>query len=140
MLEIVGYALIIIGTALGIFSWAAFDVFMFVALGFGLLLSVTALLLEEIPSAAAASRRGGDAHESRRWRYGASPLKLQDDCRSGRADHPCEQKTTASVFLVFWRCEPQLYGNPERAPRARLTGHPHVTSHQLGEAPGDSQA
>jgi|LakMenEpi03Aug12_release.lakeMendotaPanAssembly.Ray.scaffolds.fasta_scaffold23058_5 cellulose synthase/poly-beta-1,6-N-acetylglucosamine synthase-like glycosyltransferase len=48
VLEICGYALIIIGTALGIFSWAAFDIFMFVALSFGMLLSVTALLLEEM--------------------------------------------------------------------------------------------
>ncbi|MCM2289170.1 MAG: glycosyltransferase family 2 protein [Sulfuritalea sp.] len=48
VLEIAGYALIVIGTALGIFSWTAFEAFMFVALSFGLLLSVTALLLEEM--------------------------------------------------------------------------------------------
>lgn len=48
VIEVVGYALIIVGTALGLFSWEAFEIFMFVALSFGLLLSVTALLLEEM--------------------------------------------------------------------------------------------
>ena len=48
VLEIAGYALIVVGTALGAFSWTAFETFMFVAISFGLMLSVTALLLEEL--------------------------------------------------------------------------------------------
>ena len=48
VLEVLGYAITIIGTILGVFSWEAFETFMFVALSFGILLSVTALLLEEL--------------------------------------------------------------------------------------------
>jgi cellulose synthase/poly-beta-1,6-N-acetylglucosamine synthase-like glycosyltransferase len=48
VVEMVGYALLILGTILGLFSWQAFETFMFVALTFGLLLSVSALLLEEL--------------------------------------------------------------------------------------------
>jgi cellulose synthase/poly-beta-1,6-N-acetylglucosamine synthase-like glycosyltransferase len=48
VIEATGYLLMIIGTVFGLFSWPAFETFMFVALTFGLLLSVTALLLEEM--------------------------------------------------------------------------------------------
>lgn len=48
IIEVLGYVLVIIGTLLGIFSWQAFEAFMLVAIGFGILLSVTALLLEEL--------------------------------------------------------------------------------------------
>ena len=48
LIEVLGYALMIVGTIFGLFSWEAFKTFMFVALSFGILLSVTALLLEEL--------------------------------------------------------------------------------------------
>ncbi len=48
VIEVVGYALMIVGIMLGAVSWEAFEIFMFVALSFGILLSVTALLLEEL--------------------------------------------------------------------------------------------
>lgn len=47
-IEVGGYALTIAGTIVGVFSWNVFLTFMFVALSFGILLSVTALLLEEL--------------------------------------------------------------------------------------------
>lgn len=47
-IEVVGYLTMIVGVLAGLFSWMAFITFMFVALGFGILLSVSALLLEEL--------------------------------------------------------------------------------------------
>ena len=47
LIEVAGYAFMIAGFALGLVSIEAFVVFMVVALGFGLLLSTNALLLEE---------------------------------------------------------------------------------------------
>lgn len=48
IIEVLGYAMMIFGTLFGLFSWEAFETFIFVALNFGILLSVTALLLEEL--------------------------------------------------------------------------------------------
>ena len=48
LIEVVGYAMLIIGSILGVYSWQTFWIFMFVVLNFGILLSVTALLLEEL--------------------------------------------------------------------------------------------
>jgi len=48
LIEFIGYALLLGGSALGLFSWSAFATFMFVVISFGILLSVTALLLEEL--------------------------------------------------------------------------------------------
>lgn len=47
-IEVVGYLTMIVGVATGLFSWAAFEAFMLVAIGFGILLSVSALFLEEL--------------------------------------------------------------------------------------------
>ena len=47
LIEVAGYALMILGFALGLVSIEAFVAFMVVAVGFGLLLSTNALLLEE---------------------------------------------------------------------------------------------
>lgn len=46
--EVMGYIFMISGFALGLISWQVFSVFLMVAIGFGMLLSVTALLLEEL--------------------------------------------------------------------------------------------
>lgn len=48
LIEVVGYAAMIVGVIFGLISWEAFSTFMLVALSFGILLSVTALLLEEL--------------------------------------------------------------------------------------------
>jgi cellulose synthase/poly-beta-1,6-N-acetylglucosamine synthase-like glycosyltransferase len=48
VIEVVGYVLMTLGALLGFFSWEAFQIFMFVALSLGILLSVTALLMEEM--------------------------------------------------------------------------------------------
>ena len=48
VVEVVGYVVMTLGFILGLISWQAFETFMFVALSFGILLSVTALLLEEM--------------------------------------------------------------------------------------------
>ena len=48
MFEVMGYIFMISGYALGLISWQVFSVFLLVAIGFGMLLSVTALLLEEL--------------------------------------------------------------------------------------------
>jgi len=48
LIEVTGYVFMILGFALGVVSGEAFVTFMLVALGFGLILSVNALLLEEI--------------------------------------------------------------------------------------------
>ena len=48
LIEVIGYAMLILGTIFGIYSWETFWIFMFVVLNFGILLSVTALLLEEL--------------------------------------------------------------------------------------------
>jgi len=47
-IEVVGYLTVVFGAAMGLFSWGAFGAFMLVALGFGVLLSVSAMLLEEL--------------------------------------------------------------------------------------------
>lgn len=47
-IEVVGYLTMFVGALSGLISWAAFQAFMFVALSFGILLSVSALLLEEM--------------------------------------------------------------------------------------------
>lgn len=47
LIELLGYALIAAAFASGMLSWQAFAAFMLVAVGFGTLLSVSALLLEE---------------------------------------------------------------------------------------------
>jgi cellulose synthase/poly-beta-1,6-N-acetylglucosamine synthase-like glycosyltransferase len=46
LIELLGYAFMIIGFALGWISWTAFAVFMLIAIGMGILLSVNGLLLE----------------------------------------------------------------------------------------------
>ncbi|MDP2238947.1 MAG: glycosyltransferase [Burkholderiales bacterium] len=48
LIEVVGYVFMISAFAMGIVSAEAFFIFMLVALGFGLILSVSALLLEEL--------------------------------------------------------------------------------------------
>ena len=48
MFEVMGYIFMISGFALGLISWQVFAVFLLVAIGFGMLLSGTALLLEEL--------------------------------------------------------------------------------------------
>src|SRR5262249_49587632 len=48
LIEVVGYVFMIAGFAFGLVSVPAFMTFMLVAFGFGLILSVNALLLEEI--------------------------------------------------------------------------------------------
>ena len=48
IIEVLGYLTMFFGLLFGLFSWAAFQTFMFIALNFGILLSVTALMLEEI--------------------------------------------------------------------------------------------
>lgn len=47
-IEVLGYGAMLVGLAFGLISWQAFQTFLFVALNFGILLSVTALLLEEM--------------------------------------------------------------------------------------------
>jgi cellulose synthase/poly-beta-1,6-N-acetylglucosamine synthase-like glycosyltransferase len=48
LIEVAGYAFMTLAWALGLISGEAFGVFLLVAFGFGLLLSVSALLLEEV--------------------------------------------------------------------------------------------
>ncbi len=48
LVEVVGLVFMILAVALGLISWHAFVAFMLVAIGLGLLLSTTALLLEEM--------------------------------------------------------------------------------------------
>ncbi|HXZ96366.1 MAG TPA: glycosyltransferase [Burkholderiales bacterium] len=48
MFEVMGYIFMISGFALKLISWQVFTVFLLVAVGFGMMLSVTALLLEEL--------------------------------------------------------------------------------------------
>ncbi|HYA20717.1 MAG TPA: glycosyltransferase [Burkholderiales bacterium] len=48
MFEVMGYIFMISGFALKLVSWQVFTVFLLVAIGFGMMLSVTALLLEEL--------------------------------------------------------------------------------------------
>ena len=48
MFEVMGYIFMISGFALGLISWQVFAVFLLVAIGFGMLLSGIALLLEEL--------------------------------------------------------------------------------------------
>ncbi len=48
IVEMIGYSMLILGTLLGTYSWQTFWIFMFVIVNFGILLSVTALLLEEL--------------------------------------------------------------------------------------------
>jgi cellulose synthase/poly-beta-1,6-N-acetylglucosamine synthase-like glycosyltransferase len=48
LIELLGYVLTFLGAALGLFSWSEFFAFVFVAVSFGILLSVSALLLEEM--------------------------------------------------------------------------------------------
>ena len=48
LLEVLGYVLMTLFFVLGMISWQAFAVFLFTAIGFGILLSVSGLLLEEI--------------------------------------------------------------------------------------------
>ena len=48
MFEVMGYIFMISGFALKLISWQVFSVFLLVAVGFGMMLSVTALLLEEL--------------------------------------------------------------------------------------------
>lgn len=47
-IEVIGYALMTLAYAFGLISWSAFAAFMLFAVGFGILLSLTALLLEEL--------------------------------------------------------------------------------------------
>jgi cellulose synthase/poly-beta-1,6-N-acetylglucosamine synthase-like glycosyltransferase len=47
LIEVLGYLLVAIGFASGVISWQVFAAFLLVAIGFGILLSVSALLLEE---------------------------------------------------------------------------------------------
>lgn len=47
-IEVVGYVLMTLAYAFGLMSWQAFAAFMLFAIGFGILLSLTALLLEEL--------------------------------------------------------------------------------------------
>ncbi|HUL41679.1 MAG TPA: glycosyltransferase [Burkholderiales bacterium] len=48
MFETMGYVFMILGFASGLISWQVFSVFLLIAIGFGMMLSVTALLLEEL--------------------------------------------------------------------------------------------
>lgn len=48
LIELVGYTLMLLGAALGAISWSAFVAFLVLAVGLGLLLSASALLLEEM--------------------------------------------------------------------------------------------
>ncbi|MDE2628314.1 MAG: glycosyltransferase [Burkholderiales bacterium] len=48
LIELVGYTLMLLGAALGAISWNAFVAFLVLAAGLGLLLSASALLLEEM--------------------------------------------------------------------------------------------
>jgi hypothetical protein len=48
ILEVIGYAGMILGLVLGVFSWEAFSTLMLLTILFGILLSVSALLLEEM--------------------------------------------------------------------------------------------
>lgn len=48
LIELAGYVLMVVAVALGAMSWTAFFAFLFVALGLGILLSASGLLLEEI--------------------------------------------------------------------------------------------
>ena len=48
VIEVVGYAGMVLGLVLGVFSWEAFSTLMLLTILFGILLSVSALLLEEI--------------------------------------------------------------------------------------------
>ncbi len=48
LLEVLGYVLMTLFFVLGMISWQIFAVFLFTAVGFGILLSVSGLLLEEI--------------------------------------------------------------------------------------------
>lgn len=48
LVELVGLAFMVVSYALGLVSWDAFVVFLFLALGLGILLSASGLLLEEI--------------------------------------------------------------------------------------------
>lgn len=48
LVEVVGLVFVAVGAILGVLSWQAFEIFLGVAISFGILLSVTALLLEEI--------------------------------------------------------------------------------------------
>lgn len=47
-IELAGYAFMTVGVAAGVVSWPAFFAFMLVAIGFGMVLSVSALLLETL--------------------------------------------------------------------------------------------
>lgn len=48
LIELVGYALMLLGATLGAISWDAFVAFLVLAVGLGLLLSASAMLLEEM--------------------------------------------------------------------------------------------
>lgn len=48
VIETAGYALFILGFCFGVVSWEAFRAFLFVAVSFGVMLSVTALFIEEV--------------------------------------------------------------------------------------------
>ena len=48
LVELAGYFFMLFGYAFGLISWEAFAVFLFMAIGLGILLSVSALLLEEM--------------------------------------------------------------------------------------------
>lgn len=48
IIEAIGYGVMVVGSLIGFFSWTAFFTFTFVTISFGLMLSVTALLLEEM--------------------------------------------------------------------------------------------
>ena len=48
LVELAGYFFMIFGYAFGLISWEAFSVFLFMAIGLGILLSVSGLLLEEM--------------------------------------------------------------------------------------------
>lgn len=47
-IEVIGYVLMTLAYLFGLMSWQAFAAFMLFAIGFGILLSITALLLEEL--------------------------------------------------------------------------------------------
>ena len=48
LIELVGYTLLLLGAVLGLISWQAFVAYLVLAAGLGLLLSASALLLEEM--------------------------------------------------------------------------------------------
>jgi hypothetical protein len=48
LVELGGYGFMVFAVAFGLVSWSAFAIFLFVAIGLGILLSASSLLLEEM--------------------------------------------------------------------------------------------